>query len=87
LTANSRTVKEATESALLLADKLGAASITFPALGTGVGGFPLDECAQIMLGRVQKLSGKLANLGKVLFVLFDTPSCQAFEKELQSLSE
>ena len=70
LTPNSRSIKDATESALLLADKLGATSIAFPALGTGVGGFPMDECAQIMLGKVQKLAPKLQNVKKVLFVLF-----------------
>jgi Macro domain len=28
-----------------LADDLGAESLAVPAFGTGVGGFPLDECA------------------------------------------
>lgn len=87
LTPNSRTIKDATESALLLADKLGAASIAFPALGTGVGAFSLDECAEIMLGKVQKLAPKLQNVKKVLFVLFGQPGYQVFETELQKLPE
>ena len=37
-------IREATRAALLVAEGLGVQSIAFPALGTGVGGFPLEAC-------------------------------------------
>ncbi len=39
-------VRRTTESCLRVADELGAESIALPAFGTGVGGFPVDECAR-----------------------------------------
>src|SRR5262249_627928 len=45
-------VRRTTESCLAVADDLGAESLALPAFGTGVGGFPLDECARIMVEAV-----------------------------------
>ena len=42
-------VRRTTASCLRLADELGARSLALPAFGTGVGGFPLDDCARIMV--------------------------------------
>ena len=38
-------IREATRSSLRVADELRCASIAVPLLGTGVGGFPLDDAA------------------------------------------
>ena len=38
-------IEQATRNSLRKADELGLKSIAFPALGTGVGGFSLEECA------------------------------------------
>lgn len=43
-------IRRATLRALALADEAGDRSIAFPALATGVGGFPLEECAAVMVG-------------------------------------
>lgn len=85
LTATTRSIKEAAENSLLLADRLGAASIAFPALGTGVGGFSVEDCAHLMLEKMQKLAPRLASVKKVFFVLFDPRSYKAFEEELNKL--
>jgi O-acetyl-ADP-ribose deacetylase (regulator of RNase III) len=51
-------IRAATENSLKRANELGLTSIAFPALGTGVGGFPLDECARVMFSVVrQHLAG------------------------------
>src|SRR5438445_2628739 len=42
-------IERTTRRCLEVADGLGCASIALPAFGTGVGGFPLDECARIMV--------------------------------------
>jgi O-acetyl-ADP-ribose deacetylase (regulator of RNase III) len=56
------------------AEELKIESIAFPAFGTGVGGFPLDKCAQIMLDQVRDFSKHVKYLKEVLFVLFDKKS-------------
>jgi O-acetyl-ADP-ribose deacetylase (regulator of RNase III) len=55
-------------------------SIAFPAIGTGVAGFPLRECAEIMLEEaVKNLEGQ-TSLEKLYFVLFDAPTLKVFEE-------
>jgi O-acetyl-ADP-ribose deacetylase (regulator of RNase III) len=73
-------IRQATENSLLRADDLGLKSIAFPALGTGVGGFHLGECARIMSDVVREHTG--GSLERVLFVLYDEPAYRAFEEAL-----
>src|SRR5438132_4746130 len=49
LRTNAELVRTTTRACLALADELGCESLALPAFGTGVGGFPLDECAQLMV--------------------------------------
>ena len=85
LVASAGSIKDAAENSLLLADKLGAVSVAFPALGTGVGGFPVAECAHLMLEKVRESAAGLTSVKKVFFVLFDPSSYKAFEEELVKL--
>ncbi|MDP2211118.1 MAG: macro domain-containing protein [Candidatus Aquicultor sp.] len=64
-------IESATRATLNLAQDLGIKSIAIPALGTGVGGFPVMECAKIMF-RVLKehAAGGNKTLEKVVFVPF-----------------
>jgi len=76
-------IRSATRNSLLRAEELGLKSIAFPALGTGVGGFPLDECARIMLGEIREhLQGK-TGLERVIFVLRCQEAYQAFQAVAQ----
>ena len=77
-------IRRATASSLRRADELGLKSIAFPALGTGVGGFPLSECARIMLDAVLAHRAAGTTLERVLFVLYDEPAYQAFERVWRS---
>jgi O-acetyl-ADP-ribose deacetylase (regulator of RNase III) len=74
LTTNEEYIKNATLNSLKRAEELKIQSIAFPAFGTGVGGFPLDRCAQIMLDQVKDFSKEIKYLKEVLFVLFDKKS-------------
>jgi O-acetyl-ADP-ribose deacetylase (regulator of RNase III) len=78
-------IKKATSSALRLADSSNIKSIAFPALGTGVGGFPIQEAAKIMLSTVKEYLQISKNIEKVTFVLYDRDSYNAFEKELEKI--
>jgi O-acetyl-ADP-ribose deacetylase (regulator of RNase III) len=74
-------IKRATRNSLRKADELGLKSIAFPALGTGVGGFSLEECAAIMIGTVREYTGK-TSLEKIIFVLYGQTASRIFKEEL-----
>jgi O-acetyl-ADP-ribose deacetylase (regulator of RNase III) len=76
-------IRNATRSALNIAGKNGIESVSFPALGTGIGGFEIHHCARIMIEEtVGFLSGKTV-VRLVRFVLFDDETVKAFEEELK----
>jgi O-acetyl-ADP-ribose deacetylase (regulator of RNase III) len=55
-------IEQATRSTLGKAEELGARSLALVAFGTGVGGFPLDRAAQIMVGAAREHSGGLERI-------------------------
>src|SRR5438105_9555609 len=60
-------IERATDATLGRAEQLGCSSLALVAFGTGVGGFPLDEAARIMVGRVRRHSG--GSLERVVFAV------------------
>ena len=84
LQTSAEKIRQATQNSLLRADELGIKTIAFPALGTGVGGFPLGECARIMIGEVIQHSAVGTGLETVTFVLFDEAAFGVFRQELAS---
>ena len=72
----------ATLNSLVLADSKGLQSIAFPAISTGIFGFPTPRCARIMLEvTCNYLSGE-SQLQQVVFCLYDPATLAAFEKQL-----
>ena len=70
---------------LKIANERGLKSIAFPAVGTGVAGFPLEECANIMLREVvEHLLGE-TSLEAAHFVLFDDAAKEIFERAWEKL--
>ena len=82
LMTNEEYIKSTTLNSLKRAEELKIKSIAFPAFGTGVGGFPVDECARIMLAEVKNFSKKAEYLKEVLFVLFDKKSYDVWSIKL-----
>ncbi len=79
-------IAKATESSLRRATELGIRSIAFPALGTGVGGFPFDLAGEIMLKTtVEFLKSEKTSLEEITFVLFGEEAYNAFAKALERL--
>jgi O-acetyl-ADP-ribose deacetylase (regulator of RNase III) len=76
-------IEMATRNSLLRAEELGIKSVAFPALGTGVGGFPYREAARIMIGATKQHLGAGSGLEKVLFVLYGDEAFEAFSSELE----
>lgn len=52
----SESIRSATRRSLALAVERGARSVAFPVLGTGVGGFPLEESARVMVDEIQRFT-------------------------------
>ena len=71
-------ITRATANALAVADARGLASMALPAFGTGVGGFPVDECARLMIAAVRDHAPAAATLRLVRLVLFGQPAYRAF---------
>jgi len=78
-------LKDATLNSLILADKNNLKSIAFPAISTGIFGFPKDRCATIMLSiTIAYLEGP-TKLEKVVYCLYDQNTFEIFKRTLQSL--
>jgi O-acetyl-ADP-ribose deacetylase (regulator of RNase III) len=71
-------IDRATRNVLAAVDRQRLASIAFPALGTGVGGFPIADCARIMIEAVREHAGTSTSLRLVRFVLFGRPAYDTF---------
>jgi O-acetyl-ADP-ribose deacetylase (regulator of RNase III) len=82
----ARALRASTAHSLRIAAERGLHSIAFPAVGTGIAGFPLPECAQIMLREVMEHLKGPTTLEKVHFVLFDASGLTAFEKVLAEMA-
>ena len=80
LRTNADLVRRTTRRVLELADEVGARSLALPAFGTGVGGFPLDECATIMVGEVSSYEPR--GLERVVFAVFGEDAEEAFRAAL-----
>lgn len=69
-------IERATANALALAEAKQLGSVAMPALGTGVGGFPLADCARIMIDAVRGHTA--GSIVRVRFVLFGGAAYRAF---------
>jgi O-acetyl-ADP-ribose deacetylase len=69
---------------LAMAEERGVATISFPAISTGVYGYPLQEAAEIAVAEVKKHpEGVTTSVREVTFVLFDRRAWKAYSMALQ----
>jgi O-acetyl-ADP-ribose deacetylase len=68
-------IEQATRSTLARAEELGCRSLALVAFGTGVGGFPLDEAARLMVGAVREHDGALR---RIVFAVHGDEAERAF---------
>lgn len=76
-------LRNATLNSLKLADENNLKSIAFPAISTGIFGFDIERCAQIMLQTTIDYLRAGTGLEKVVFCLFGRDAYQVFENELK----
>ena len=75
-------------SSLALAAEHGVRTIAFPAISTGVYGFPKEQAARIAVATVRAfLETQLHDLEEVIFCCFDEPCVQAHEQALAESTE
>jgi O-acetyl-ADP-ribose deacetylase len=76
---SAEAIASAVRSALDRAREMGATSMAFPALGTGVGGFPLDEAALVTVTTVREVAPSVPTLERVVFALRGAAAYHAFQ--------
>ena len=80
-------LKDATLNSLILADQKNLKSIAFPAISTGIFGFPKDRCATIMLSTTIAYLEGPTKLEKVVYCLYNQKTFEIFKRTLQSLTQ
>jgi O-acetyl-ADP-ribose deacetylase (regulator of RNase III) len=76
----AESLRASTRNSLLRAAEKNLKTMAFPAVGTGIAGFPMRECAEIMLDEVVKHLQATTSLQQVRFVLFDAAALEIFRQ-------
>jgi O-acetyl-ADP-ribose deacetylase (regulator of RNase III) len=76
---DAQIIEQATRSTLAKAEELGARSLALVAFGTGVGGFPLEEAARIMVGAAREREDEF---DRIVFAVHGDAAEQAFREAL-----
>ena len=77
---SAESLRHSTAHSLRIAHERGLKSIAFPAVGTGIAGFPLKDCAEIMLREAAEHLGRETSLETIYFVLFDEAAEEIFRR-------
>jgi O-acetyl-ADP-ribose deacetylase len=72
-------IERATRSTLAKAEELGCRSLALVAFGTGVGGFPVDEAARLVVGAAREHSG---GLERIVFAVHGAEAERAFREAI-----
>ena len=84
--ATAEALRTATRNSLERAEEKTFRSIAFPAVGTGVAGFAVEQCARIMIQEVLDHLKSRTSLESVSFVLFDDAALAAFQRMYKELT-
>jgi O-acetyl-ADP-ribose deacetylase len=76
-----------TRNSLLRAKEKRLRSIALPAIGTGIAGFPMRRCAEVMLEEVARHLAGPTSIESVRFVLYDAAAYQTFRDIYEAMIE
>ena len=82
----AESLRLATHNTLLRTEEKTIKSLAFPAIGTGVAGFPMEECARVMLTEVLQYLKSRSSLEKIYFVLYNDAALAVFEDTYTQLT-
>jgi len=86
LRTSAELISRTTTACLELAESIKLDSLALPAFGTGVGGFPLDDCAELMVTAAGEFARQKPRvLKRIIFVLFSEDAYAAFAVQLRVL--
>ena len=78
-----RTTRESLQSSMAhafrLAHQHGVSTIAVPAVGTGIAGFPIDECGRVMADCLNRALSEGWQASEIRFVLFGEDAKRPFE--------
>jgi len=77
-------LRRSIRNCLALADEKGLKSIAFPAISTGIYGFPVERAAKLMLVEAEKYLRGATKLERVIFCLYDAPTFRVFEARIEA---
>ncbi|MBW1974912.1 MAG: macro domain-containing protein [Deltaproteobacteria bacterium] len=81
-------LKSATWNSLIRATEKGCKSMAFPAISTGIFGFPKDRCAKIMLTTIREfLEKEQTSLQDVVLCLYSAEDFEIFANMMKELSK
>jgi len=80
-----RKLRDATLNSLKLVDEHNLKSMAFPAISTGIFGFPKDRCAEIMLSTTISYVERGTSIEEIVFCLYDSETFGVFRKTLAGL--
>ncbi|MFQ5827715.1 MAG: macro domain-containing protein [Candidatus Methylomirabilia bacterium] len=87
LKTDGQKITQATRSSLAIAEKRKLSSLAFPALGTGVGGFPPVQAAEVMMEAIlEHLKAETTGLKRIVFVLYQEEAYNAFRDTVTRLT-
>lgn len=75
-------LKNATINSLKLMDEHELKNIAFPAISTGIFGYPIENCAKIMISTAKEYLSGETQIEEVVFCLYSKPDFKIFKKEL-----
>jgi O-acetyl-ADP-ribose deacetylase len=85
--ASERSLRDATRNSLRRATEKGIKSVALPAIGTGVAGFPIKRCAEVMIEEIRDYLKREPIPERVEMVLFDHAGLSAFEEALKNMAD
>ena len=78
-------LRNATLAGFQKGEELGVKSIGYPAISTGIFGYPIERCAPIMLGAVAESLHSARSVERVVFCLFDRAALDVFSQAMEEL--
>jgi len=82
----AESLRLAMRNTLLRAEEKALKSLAFPAIGTGAAGFPMEECARVMLSEALQHLKSRSSMEQIYFVLFDDAALKVFEEAYHKLT-
>lgn len=83
---SAESLRNAVRNSLARAEEKKLKTLAFPAIGAGVAGFPMKQCAEIMLEEILRHIRGETSLEEIHFVLFDERGLQTFQKTYSELA-